>query len=143
MTDRFRELADDAVLPPIRLRDVRHGAASLAHAAGADLHSIKEMLGHSSIGITSDTYTTLLRRRPGNRRGRSPRANRPPKVAASATNTQLTGPSAHANGLGQQVRGQQRSPQKTKPASHPRWKSEPPVGFEPTTPALQGLASYN
>lgn len=65
VTDRFRELADEAGLPPIRLHDLRHGAASLAHAAGADLHTIKEMLGHSSIGITSDTYTTLLPRSTG------------------------------------------------------------------------------
>ncbi|MFE7301285.1 tyrosine-type recombinase/integrase [Streptomyces sp. NPDC057579] len=47
-------------LPPIRLHDLRHGAATLAHAAGADLKDIQEMLGHSSITITADTYTSLL-----------------------------------------------------------------------------------
>ncbi|WP_416072050.1 tyrosine-type recombinase/integrase [Streptomyces sp. ME18-1-4] len=39
---------------------MRHGAATLAHAAGADLKDIQEMLGHSSITITADTYTSLL-----------------------------------------------------------------------------------
>ncbi|MEV7354252.1 tyrosine-type recombinase/integrase [Kitasatospora sp. NPDC091276] len=34
VTDRFRELANAAGLPPIRLHDLRHGAASLAHANG-------------------------------------------------------------------------------------------------------------
>ncbi|MGW6458385.1 hypothetical protein ACWF94_21140 [Streptomyces sp. NPDC055078] len=32
----------------------RHGAAILAHAAGADLKDIQEMLGHSSITITAE-----------------------------------------------------------------------------------------
>ncbi|MFF8003930.1 tyrosine-type recombinase/integrase [Streptomyces sp. NPDC007917] len=47
-------------LPPVRLHDLRHGAATLAHAAGADLRDIQEMLGHSSITITADTCTSLL-----------------------------------------------------------------------------------
>ncbi|UXY32889.1 hypothetical protein [Streptomyces sp. HUAS TT20] len=32
----------------------------MAHAAGATLKDIQEMLGHSSITITADTYTSLL-----------------------------------------------------------------------------------
>ncbi|MCI0384516.1 tyrosine-type recombinase/integrase [Streptomyces sp. CNQ085] len=60
VTRRFIELYEEAGLPPIRLHDLRHGAATLAHAAGADLKDIQEMLGHSSITITSDTYTSLL-----------------------------------------------------------------------------------
>ncbi|MEU9123444.1 tyrosine-type recombinase/integrase [Streptomyces sp. NPDC048506] len=39
---------------------MRHGAATHAHAAGADLKDIQKMLGHSSITITADTYTSLL-----------------------------------------------------------------------------------
>ncbi|MFF2523858.1 site-specific integrase [Streptomyces liangshanensis] len=57
---RFIELYEEIGLPPIRLHDLRHGAATLAHAAGAGLKDIQEMLGHSSITITSDTYTSLL-----------------------------------------------------------------------------------
>lgn len=60
VTDRFMELSRAAGLPPIRLHDLRHGAATLIHAAGGDLHVIKETLGHSRIGVTSDTYTHLL-----------------------------------------------------------------------------------
>ncbi|WP_312024966.1 tyrosine-type recombinase/integrase [Kibdelosporangium aridum] len=46
--------------PPVRLHDLRHGAATLALAAGADMKIVQEMLGHSSITITSDTYTSVL-----------------------------------------------------------------------------------
>jgi integrase len=57
----------------VRLHDLRHGAATLAHAAGADLKDIQEMLGHSSITFTADTYTKLLPRGgSGDRRGRGP-----------------------------------------------------------------------
>ena len=35
VTARFQELAHEAGLPPIRLHDLRHGAATLALAAGA------------------------------------------------------------------------------------------------------------
>ncbi|MER8185661.1 tyrosine-type recombinase/integrase [Kitasatospora sp. NPDC094015] len=109
VTDRFRELYEEAGLPPLRLHDLRHGAASLAHAAGADLHTIKEMLGRSSIGITSDTYTTLLPqvdRAIAEASARLvPRAVKPRKDAQSATDTKAITPSAHANGLGPGVRG--------------------------------------
>ena len=101
VTDRFRELAEAAGLPPIRLHDLRHGAATLAHAAGADLHSIKEMLGHSSIGITSDTYTTLL---PQVDRAIAeaaaqlvPRANRPGRAAPSEAEPAKIAASAQAS----------------------------------------------
>jgi hypothetical protein len=32
----------------------------LAHAAGADLKTVQEQLGHSSIVLTADTYTSVL-----------------------------------------------------------------------------------
>jgi integrase len=47
-------------LPPIRLHDLRHGAATLALAAGTDIKVISAMLRHSSIKITADTYTSVL-----------------------------------------------------------------------------------
>ncbi len=56
----FRRLSEAAGLPPIRLHDLRHGAASLALAAGADLKVVQAMLGHSSIVLTADTYTSVL-----------------------------------------------------------------------------------
>lgn len=60
VTRRFIESHEEIGLPPVRLHDLRPGAATLAHAAGADLKDIQEMLGHSSITITADTYTSLL-----------------------------------------------------------------------------------
>ncbi len=59
ITDRFHELVAAAELPPIRLHDLRHGAASTSFAAGVDLKVVQETLGHSSITITSDTYTSV------------------------------------------------------------------------------------
>jgi integrase len=56
LSRHFRRLGDAAGLPPIRLHDLRHGAASLALAAGADLKVVQDMLGHSSIVLTADTY---------------------------------------------------------------------------------------
>ena len=56
----FRRLSDKAGLPPVRLHDLRHGAATLALAAGADLKVVQDMLGHSSIVLTADTYTSVL-----------------------------------------------------------------------------------
>lgn len=40
--------------------ELRHSAASLALAAGADLKVVSELLGHTSIRITADTYGHLL-----------------------------------------------------------------------------------
>ncbi|MEV0446151.1 site-specific integrase [Streptomyces spectabilis] len=60
VSDLFERLVAESGLPPIRMHDLRHGAATLAHAAGADLKDIQEMLGHSSIAVTADTYTSLL-----------------------------------------------------------------------------------
>jgi hypothetical protein len=59
-TTRFRLLVRRAGLPPVRLHDLRHGAASLAHEAGADLKTLQDLLGHSSIVVTADTYTSVL-----------------------------------------------------------------------------------
>lgn len=48
-----------AGLPPIRLHDLRHGAASLSLQAGNDLKVIQDKLGHSSIVLTADTYVSV------------------------------------------------------------------------------------
>lgn len=60
VTKRFRELAVAAGLRPVRLHDLRHGAASLMLAAGVDVALVSKRLGHSSIGITADTYSHML-----------------------------------------------------------------------------------
>jgi integrase len=60
VSQRFRILMTRAGLPPIRLHDLRHGAATLAHTAGADLKTVQDQLGHASIAITADLYTNIL-----------------------------------------------------------------------------------
>jgi hypothetical protein len=67
VTKTFAELID-AVEPDddgkklrrIRVHDLRHGAASLLLASGADMALVSKRLGHSSISVTTDTYSHLL-----------------------------------------------------------------------------------
>ena len=60
LTRTFTALAAQAGLPPVRLHDLRHGAPTLALAAGADLRTVQDMLGHCSIVLTADTYISVL-----------------------------------------------------------------------------------
>jgi integrase len=60
LTRTFTALAAQAGLPPVRLHDLRHGAATLALAAGVDLRTVQDQLGHSSIVLTADTYISVL-----------------------------------------------------------------------------------
>ena len=59
LTRTFGKLIKETGLPPVRLHDLRHGAASLALAAGADLKVIADQLGHCSIVLTADTYISV------------------------------------------------------------------------------------
>lgn len=61
VTKAFRRLTLAAGLRPVRLHDLRHGQASLMLAAGVPLAVVSKRLGHSSIAITSDTYSHLLK----------------------------------------------------------------------------------
>lgn len=60
LTHRLAFLIKLSGLPPVRLHDLRHGAGSVAQHAGADLKTVSEQLGHSSIVLTADTYLTIL-----------------------------------------------------------------------------------
>jgi integrase len=60
VSDTFRRICAMTDLPPITFRDLRHVAATLTHAGGGDIHTVKEVLRHSTIALTSDTYTSLL-----------------------------------------------------------------------------------
>ncbi len=60
VTRRFGQLVTAAGLRRVRLHDLRHGYASLAMAAGVPLPVVSKLLGHSSVAITSDTYSHLL-----------------------------------------------------------------------------------
>lgn len=44
----------------MRLHDLRHGAASVALQAGADLRVIQDQLGHSSIVLSANTHVSVL-----------------------------------------------------------------------------------
>ncbi|WJD99732.1 site-specific integrase [Streptomyces antimycoticus] len=94
VSDVFRRLCREAGLPPINLRDLRHVAATLIHAGGGDIHTIKETLRHGTIQLTSDTYTSLLPQvdmeAAKNAEAQVPRARRggSPRTAAHAALTQ-------------------------------------------------------
>jgi len=60
MTRQFAKLVAASGLPPVTLHGLRHGAATLALAAGADLKIVQDQLGHSTITLTADTYTSVL-----------------------------------------------------------------------------------
>lgn len=60
LTVRFHQLVQASDLPPIRLHDLRHGTATLALASGSDLRVVQGTLGHGSIVVTSDIYTSVL-----------------------------------------------------------------------------------
>jgi hypothetical protein len=100
---------------PLRVHDLRHTAASIWLAQGADPKVVQRVLGHATASMTMDLYGHLLdanlwdaARRIGASQGHfppsSPRTTRPQV-------------SDHGPGLGLRV--------------------EPPVGIEPTTYALR------
>lgn len=59
ITARFRRLVRDADLPPVRLHDLRHVAATMALDAGVDIKVVQEQLGHSISTLTRDTYQSV------------------------------------------------------------------------------------
>ncbi|WP_330320453.1 site-specific integrase [Streptomyces clavifer] len=60
VTDLFERLVAASGLPPIRLHDLRHGAATLMLAAGIDIKIVSDTLGHSDTRITRDVYQSVL-----------------------------------------------------------------------------------
>src|SRR5690606_11547361 len=60
VSDLFERLTEAAGLPPIRLHDLRHVAATLMLAAGVDIKVVSETLGHSDTRITRDIYQSVL-----------------------------------------------------------------------------------
>jgi integrase len=56
----FKPLLRGAGLPDIRFHDLRHTAATLMLQRGANIKTVSEMLGHSSVRITLDIYAHVL-----------------------------------------------------------------------------------
>lgn len=56
----FRKICDEAGLGHWHPHELRHSAASLMLAQGVKLHVVSQVLGHSSIRMTSDVYGHLL-----------------------------------------------------------------------------------
>ena len=56
----WKPLLRDAGLPDIRFHDLRHTCATLLLSKGVHPKLVQELLGHSSIEITLDTYSHVL-----------------------------------------------------------------------------------
>ncbi len=52
----------DLGFAPLRIRDLRHTAASVWIAAGADVKVVQRVLGHATASMTVDLYGHLMDR---------------------------------------------------------------------------------
>jgi integrase len=59
-TKRFQRAVVAAQLPAIRFHDMRHTAASILLSRGVHVKLVSEMLGHSTIVLTLDTYSHVI-----------------------------------------------------------------------------------
>jgi integrase len=57
---QLKRLLADATLPAIRFHDLRHTAATLLLGRDVNPKKVSEMLGHSTVAITLDTYSHVL-----------------------------------------------------------------------------------
>lgn len=91
LTAIFGRLVTAAGLPPVRLHDLRHGAATLMMLEGTELKVIADQLGHSSVVLTADTYLSVAielglrsaaahRRRPSSSAAQPARTPSPPST---------------------------------------------------------------
>jgi integrase len=56
----FQSLLDKSGLPRMRFHDLRHSAATILLTMGVHPKVVQELLGHSTIAMTIDTYSHLL-----------------------------------------------------------------------------------
>jgi integrase len=56
----LHQALERAGLPRIRVHDLRHTAATLLLSQGVHPKVVQELLGHSSITLTLDTYSHVL-----------------------------------------------------------------------------------
>jgi len=62
-TRAFEHALGRAELPHIRFLDLRHSAATFLLSQGFGLEDVKNLLGHSTIVLTSNTYDHVLEQR--------------------------------------------------------------------------------
>lgn len=60
VTHQFHRVLDGAHLPQRRFHDLRHSCATLLLAQGVSARVVMEILGHSQIAITMNTYTHVI-----------------------------------------------------------------------------------
>ena len=56
----FHRMLAQIGLPPIRLHDLRHSAATLLLSRGVHPRIVQDLLGHSTISLTLDVYSHML-----------------------------------------------------------------------------------
>ncbi|MFL5707084.1 MAG: tyrosine-type recombinase/integrase [Ktedonobacteraceae bacterium] len=56
----FQNFLKEAGLPPMRFHDLRHSAATFLLGMGVHPKVVQEILGHSNISMTMDTYSHVL-----------------------------------------------------------------------------------
>ena len=56
----FKKILEDAGLPRMRFHDLRHSAATILLSMNVHPKVVQEMLGHSTISMTLDTYSHVL-----------------------------------------------------------------------------------
>ncbi len=56
----FHKILDKAGLPPMRIHDLRHSAATILLAMGVNIKVVQEILGHSNISMTLGIYGHVL-----------------------------------------------------------------------------------
>lgn len=56
----FAQVLQEADLPHLRFHDLRHSAATLLLSMGVHVKVVQEILGHSTITMTADTYSHVL-----------------------------------------------------------------------------------
>ncbi|RZU31170.1 phage integrase family protein [Blastococcus saxobsidens] len=104
VSQRFDRLVIRSGLPPVRLHDLRHLAASLTYRATKDLKLTSQMLGHASTAITEQVYTSVFedveREAAESAAALVPRAHRAPIDAAVPTSCPPGGAAGLTGGLG-------------------------------------------
>ncbi|WP_222262501.1 tyrosine-type recombinase/integrase [Modestobacter marinus] len=125
VTKVFTRLLAAAGVRRVRLHDLRHGAASLMLAGGADIAMVSKRMGHSSIRVTADIYSHLL--------------HGVGRQTADAAETLVPARGAHPEPDAPTLRPH--GPADTEAASpwegEPLVRVEPPVGIAPTTFSLR------